>query len=218
MRASRAEIKANAEIIWHYHQLNHTLRKADCILVLGSNDVRVAHRAAQLYQQGYAPLLVFSGAVGKLTEGLFKLSEGEHFAQIAMQMGVPKDAILIENKATNTGENIQFIQQLLAKHQIAPASFIVVQKPFMERRAYAVFRQYISNVPLIITSPQIALQDYANDVLTYDDILNVMVGDLQRIKEYPVLGFQIYQAIPDHVWLAFENLCRWGYNKHLITE
>lgn len=217
MRVSRAEIKANAEIIWNYHLLNHALHKSDCILVLGSNDIRVAQRAAQLYLQGYAPLLVFSGAVGKLTEGLFELSEAAHFAEIAMQMGVPQQAILIEDKATNTGENIQFTQQLLAKHQLSPQSFIVVQKPFMERRAYAVFRQYIADAPLIITSPQIALQDYANEILTYDHILNVIVGDLQRIKDYPALGFQIYQAIPDNVWSAFENMCRWGYNKHLIT-
>ena len=36
--------------------------KADAILVLGSNDMRVAKRAAELHAAGLAPLVVFSGA------------------------------------------------------------------------------------------------------------------------------------------------------------
>lgn len=43
-----------------------------------------------------------------------------------------------------------------------------------------------------------------------------MVGDLQRIKEYPAKGFQIEQEIPDEVWSAYETLVAAGYDKHLI--
>ena len=45
----------------------------------------------------------------------------------------------MENKATNTGENIANSRALLAANGITPASLIVVQKPFMERRSYATF-------------------------------------------------------------------------------
>ena len=44
-----------------------------------------------------------------------------------------------------------------------------------------------------------------------------MVGDLQRIKLYPALGYQIAQEIPDEVWSAFEGLVRAGFDKYLIT-
>ena len=40
---------ALAKKLWDYHHMNHALEKADCIFVLGSHDLRVAERAAQLY-------------------------------------------------------------------------------------------------------------------------------------------------------------------------
>lgn len=45
-----------------------------------------------------------------------------------------------------------------------------------------------------------------------------MVGDLQRIKIYPSLGYQIYQEIPDQVWAAYEELVARGYTEHLIES
>jgi hypothetical protein len=45
-----------------------------------------------------------------------------------------------------------------------------------------------------------------------------MVGDLQRIREYPARGFQISQEIPDDVWEAYEKLVRAGYDKYLLKR
>ena len=57
---SESLIDELARKIWDYHHLNHTLEKTDIILALGSNDLRVAEYAAELYLQGWAPLLLFS--------------------------------------------------------------------------------------------------------------------------------------------------------------
>jgi hypothetical protein len=43
-----------------------------------------------------------------------------------------------------------------------------------------------------------------------------LVGVLQRIKEYPKLGFQIEQDMPDEVWEAYEYLVAQGYINRLI--
>jgi hypothetical protein len=43
--------------IWDYMHLNHKLKKADLIFVLGSTDTRVAEHATQLYLEGWAPLI-----------------------------------------------------------------------------------------------------------------------------------------------------------------
>src|SRR6476660_4570846 len=97
-----------AKKLWDYHHVNNQLEKADCILVLGSHDTRVAERAAELYLQGYAPLVVMSGGLGRLTKESFTQSEASLFAEIAIKLGVPKDKILLEDKSTNTGENVIF--------------------------------------------------------------------------------------------------------------
>ncbi|HYK56616.1 MAG TPA: YdcF family protein, partial [Flavisolibacter sp.] len=106
-------VLALARKLWDYHHTNHSLQPSDCILVLGSHDTRVAERGAELYLQGWAPLLVFSGGLGRLTKEEWSETEAELFAKIAIEKGVPPDAILIENRSTNTGENILFTQQLL---------------------------------------------------------------------------------------------------------
>jgi len=205
-----------ARMIWDYHQMNHTIVRSDCIFVLGSHDTRVADRAVDLFHEGYAPCIIFSGGFGNFTTGTFKKPEAEVFADIALQRGVPAEKIFLENKSTNTGENVQFTKELLAAKGIDFQSFILVQKPYMERRTYATFRKNWPEKEFVVTSPQISYDDYPNNEIPLEKVIHIMVGDLQRIREYPARGFQIYQEIPGPVWDAFEKLVAAGYVSHLM--
>lgn len=207
-----------AKKLWDYHHVNHTVEKADCILVLGSHDLRVAERGAELYLQGFAPMLIFSGGLGNFTQDMWTEKEADKFAMIAIGMGVPPKAILIENMSTNTGENILFTQRLLEEKGLHPQSFIVVQKPYMERRSYATFKQHWPEKKLMVTSPQVSFEEYPNEEIPLERVIHIMAGDLQRIKEYPAKGFQVYQEIPADVWDAFEQLVSAGFDKHLIKH
>lgn len=210
------EAIALAKIVWNYHQLHHKPEKSDCILVLGSLDTRTAERGADLYLQGYAPIIIFSGGLGKLTKDLWSGTEADLFATIALDKGVPREAIFIENKSTNTGENIQFTQQLLQEKNLHMNSFIVVQKPYMERRSYATFKKHWPDKKLIVTSPLLSFEEYPTSDIPVEKLINMMVGDLQRIKFYPEKGFQIYQEIPDEVWDAYGKLVAMGFDKQLM--
>jgi uncharacterized SAM-binding protein YcdF (DUF218 family) len=210
------EVLLLAEQLWNYHHMNHALAKADCILALGSHDLRVADRAAELYLQGWAPLVIMSGGLGNFTQEMWTESEADQFAAIAIQKGVPENAVLIENRSTNTGENILFTQQLLQQKGLNPQNFIVVQKPYMERRSYATFKKHWPGKNLLVTSPQIPFDEYATDDIPLDRVINIMIGDLQRIRLYPAKGFQVYQEIPAGVWDAFERLVQLGFDKHLL--
>jgi len=209
-----AETLSLSQKIWDYHHVNHSLQPADCILVLGSHDTRVAQRGADLFLAGMAPLLIFSGGLGRLTAGQWTNPEAEIFAQIARQMGVPENKILIENRSTNTGENIRFTYDLLQENKLAVSSIILVQKPYMERRAYATFKQQWTGkaVALMVTSPQISFAEYPNREITPEEVISIMLGDLQRIKSYPAQGFQIPQFMPDDVWEAYEKLRAKGFS------
>jgi uncharacterized SAM-binding protein YcdF (DUF218 family) len=213
-----SEIYSCAKILWDYHHMSHELEKTDCILALGSHDLRVAERAAELYLEGWAPLLIMSGGLGNLTQETWTVPEANQFAAIARKKGVPLEHVLIENKSTNTGENILFTQKLLAQKKINPSSFIVVQKPYMERRAYATFKKHWPGKKLLATSPQISFDRYPTPDIPLEKIINIMTGDLQRIKIYPEKGFQVYQEIPAEVWNAYEKLIYAGFNKHLAKE
>jgi len=212
-------IDENVRIIWEYMRMHQPIEKADAIFVLGSLDTRVATTAAKLFLEGYGDWLIFSGGFGALTEHRFVKSEAESFADIALAAGVPAEKIIIENKSSNTGENIQFTYDLLQKQDRNFSSFILVQKPYMERRTYATFvKQWPdSTTKFSVTSLDVTFDQYVNDEINKELVINIMVGDLQRIREYPAAGFQIAQVIPTKVWDAYEALVAAGYTKHLIS-
>lgn len=212
------EINHLGKLLWNYHLMNLELVKSDCILALGSHDLRVADRTAELYLQGFAPLVIMSGGLGNFTREIWSEKEADKFAAIAMQKGVPADDILIENNSTNTGENILFTQRLLREKGLDPQSFIVVQKPYMERRTYATFKKHWPGKSLTVTSPQISFEEYPTSEIPMERVIDIMVGDLQRIKFYPEKGFQIYQEIPKEIWTAYERLIQLGFDKHLMKE
>lgn len=209
-----------AEKLWQYHLMKHQLETADALLVLCSHDKKVAATGAQLFLEGWAPLLIFAGGLGSVTRNMWTEPEADQFAKTAIDMGVPSEKILIENRSTNTGENILFTKQLLAEKQIDPQRFILVQKPYMERRSFATFRKVWPEKEVLVTSAQVSFEEYldsyANEELSKDDVINIMVGDLQRIKLYPMKGFQIHQEIPHDVWSAYEELVNAGYNQRLV--
>ena len=213
-------VRALAETIWDYHHMGHRLQPSDVILVLCSHDVAVAAHGAKLWLDGWAPLLIYSGGLGAITKRLWQEPEADQFARIAIEMGVPADRILIENQSTNTGENVKLTRALLAAKGIDPARFIVVQKPYMERRSYATFQKVWPGKNIVVTSPPASFDEYlarySNSALSADQVVAIMAGDLQRIRIYPQLGFQIHQDIPDEVWAAFEELVSLGYDDSLI--
>jgi uncharacterized SAM-binding protein YcdF (DUF218 family) len=211
-----------ASKIWDYHKLDHALEAADAILVLCSHDERVAERSVELYKASLAPLVIFSGGAGAITKRLWQEPEAERFARIAIAAGVPKENVLTENKSSNTGENVRFTRQMLDALGLELQKFLLVQKPYMERRSYATFRKLWPEKDVIVTSPQTSfeeyLRNYANSALTRDDVISIMVGDLQKIRLYPARGFQIEQEVPTDVVAAFDELVTAGFTKYLIQS
>lgn len=207
------KIYKSIDILWDYMQLHETLQPADLILVLCSNDVRVAEHAAKLYHQGLAPKLLFSGAQGRFTEQLFDQTEAEVFSQIAADFGVPKHAMILETQATNTGENITFSYQVLKKQYTIPQRIILVQKPFMERRSYATFKkQWPADIESVMTTSQAgSFIDYLNEDLPIDLVIPALIADFERIRDYPALGFQTEQAIPQEVMSAYKIVKNLGF-------
>jgi uncharacterized SAM-binding protein YcdF (DUF218 family) len=201
-----------AKIIWDYMLMHHKLEPADIIFVLGSNDLRVADRAAELYKEKIASIVVCSGANGKASQ--FTEPEAKIFSNRMITLGVPKDKIILEPNSMNTGENVLFTKKLLEDKNILVKKILAVQKPYMERRTYATIKKQWPEVECMVTSPQISYEEYPNDIYFKDKFINTMVGDLIRVREYPKFGFQIEQNIPDNVWQAAQELIKLGYNKY----
>ena len=76
-----------AKILWDYHHMNQVLQVAECILALGSHDVHVAERASELFLEGYANIIVFTGGFGRITKEIWKIPEAQKFRDIAISCG-----------------------------------------------------------------------------------------------------------------------------------
>jgi len=215
----KSAIDQDCALVYDYHRMRMPLptHPVDAIFVLCSLDTRVAERGAQLFLSGYGEYLIFSGGAGKLTADRFAKPEAEVFADVAREMGVPDDKIVVENKSTNTGENVRFTYNLLREKGLQPRSLILLQKPYMERRTLATFQKQWPDprTGFTVTSPQLDFASYPNEDNPRDLVINVMVGDLVRIRDYPARGFQTAQDIPDEVWEAGRRLVAAGYDGHL---
>ena len=171
---------------WDYHQLHHQLAAADAILVLCSHDLRVAERGAELFLEGWAPLLIFSGGLGSITRALMTTPEADQFAAIAAAWACRRtdpDRKPVDQhrrkRAIHAGADRS------ARH-LQLRSFIVVQKPYMERRSYATFKKVWPEPEVRVTSPQVSMDEYlsaySHGSLSPRDVVSIMVGDLQRIR------------------------------------
>jgi uncharacterized SAM-binding protein YcdF (DUF218 family) len=210
------EADSLARILWNYHRLDQPLRRADAILALGSNDPRVADHAARLWLDGWAPWLICTGKVGALTAGQYGMSEAAYFAGRAEAAGVPRDRILLEEEATHTGENARFSRALLSSRRLPSRHVIAVQKPYMERRTYATFRQVWPETEVTVSSPPLTYEAYPLEPhLRAERVAEIMVGDFLRVRDYPARGFQIPQPIPEAVSAAAARLIELGYTGHL---
>ena len=207
------------QVIWDYLCLNQQPRKADVIVGFGNFNEDIPRRAAELYLQGYAPKILFTGGLGRNTVGLLPESEAARFARVAMACGVPEDAIIKEDKSTNTAENIIFTRKLLEDLNVPHDHILGVHQPFMERRITAAMGVYWPEQQFSVTSPQVTIPQYLEAAraqgVTENASISVIVGDFQRMKLYADKGWQIPQDIPQTAWDAFHRLVALGYDKQL---
>ena len=197
----------DAQLIWDYHQLGHELSPCDAAIGLGSHDLGVAAYAAELYHAGLFPVLVFSGANSPTTTMRFPHGEA-----------VPVDAILVEPQASNTGQNLALSRVLLAEHGYTPRSLLLISKPYMERRAFATCRKVWTEVEVVCTSEPLKFDEYVKSIGDEKLVIDMLVGDLQRVIEYSKLGFAIEQDVPAAVLAAYRRLLTAGFDSRILKQ
>ena len=207
------------QILWDYRGMHQKPEQADVIVGFGNFNDNIARRAAELYLQGYAPKILFTGGLGRNTKNLLSEPEAERFARVAMECGVPEGDILREDQSTNTKENILFTREMLERLELKHERILGVHQPFMERRICAAMGVYWPEQSFRVTSPQVTIPEYLREAerqgMTREGSISVIVGDFQRMDLYARLGYQLPQEIPEQAWEAFRQLVDMGYDKQL---
>ncbi|MER5844634.1 YdcF family protein [Streptomyces prasinus] len=209
---------ADAQRLWDFQQMGHEPRPCSVAIGLGSHDLGVADTTAELYHQGMAPVIVFTGATSRTTRERMPRGEAEHYRERAIELGVPASAILVEPDARNTGENLRFSRALLEERGIPVSSALLVSKPYEERRAYATACKIWPEVEWVSASTPMSFAEYVDSLQDVHLVVDMLVGAQQRLEVYPRQGFMIEQQIPDDVAVAYERLKAEGFTSRLVAE
>ncbi|MFD9953197.1 YdcF family protein [[Kitasatospora] papulosa] len=207
---------SDAQLLWDFQQMHHDPRPCSVGIGLGSHDLGVADATVNLYQRGMFPLILFTGATSRTTRDRMPRGEAEHYRERALELGVPASAILVEPRARNTGENINFARELLAERSVEVSSVLLVSKPYEERRAYATARRLWPGVAIVSASAPMTLSEYVDSMKDPHLVLDMLVGAQQRLLIYPEQGFMISQEVPDSVAAAYERLISEGFTSRLV--
>ncbi|MCX2734154.1 YdcF family protein [Saccharopolyspora sp. NFXS83] len=213
-----AESAADVRTLWDYHDLRHEPRRCDVGVGLGSHDLGVATRTAELYHQGWFPRIVFTGANAPTTVERFPRGEAVHFREHALELGVPESAIAVETAATNTGENIEFTRALLAEQGLLHAQVTLISRPYQQRRALATARKRWPEAEFRCAATAQSLEEHVESIGDPHRVITMLVGDTQRITRYAELGFAAPQDVPAEVHAAYLRLVDAGYTARLVRD
>jgi uncharacterized SAM-binding protein YcdF (DUF218 family) len=103
-------------------------------------------QAIDLFKAGYAPYLVFSSGY------VYSFREAEVMRALAVDQGVPPSAIVLEQKAASTRDNVTFSKAILDDHK--STRILLVSSPYHMRRAVMTWRRAAPAIVVIPTPPE----------------------------------------------------------------
>jgi len=112
------------------------IEPSDVIVVPGGSHPQLMERAAELYHQGMATYILPSGGPTSHVTS----TEWQFLRDVGINLGVPENVILREDKATNTFENARYSWEVLRQKKIKPRKAILVCKSYFARRALLTYQ------------------------------------------------------------------------------
>lgn len=207
----------NGRKLWDYLRLDTPVRDSECLLVFGGHDIGVAARAADLYLDGTVPFIVVSGGSRAVPDGSDFPTEADAIADVLLHRGVPKDAVALERLASNTSENFWLSAELLRDLGMDPQTFLIVTKPYAERRTQATAHRRWRDKQVAVTSEQISFDDYRAGDIPTSRILSMLAGEALRLDAYAASGLIDPDPVPDDILSTARALQTTGYDSRAIS-
>lgn len=150
-------------------------------------------RDLQLAKTGRGPILVMSGGQGADE----KVPEAQAMMEYAESIGVPRDQILMENRSTNTLENMRFSKQIVSDHQLDLTKGLFATSDYHTYRAAGYARYVGLNIDGLGAKtsnffiPNALIREYVAILLGHKWFHVVMVGVLMVLA----VGSTIYTTL-----------------------
>lgn len=214
MSSFDSETISRAAILWNYMASFRAAGVCDAIVVCCSYDLRVCDYACGLIKSGLSRRLILSGKTGNWTRHLWSDTEAAVFKRRALENGIAEEAIQLEDRATNFGENIAFSRALVPE----ATAITLVTKPASVLRVKLTAEVRWPGITCRVACPDLQFPQDVSHLIGVFGIINEMVGDVERIQRYPALGFQSPHELPREVLDAWRDLMRDGFTHHLMAK
>jgi len=142
--------------------MNDAPQKSDVIFIPGTSQSAVTEKAAELYRSGYSPYVLPAGlysgkrgsfAAEKIDNPRYAGDYPTDFAycrHILLENGVPEEAILREDRSTNTGENAEFSALVLRELGISVSKALLCCQAFHARRAFMSYAKHFPDTEILV--------------------------------------------------------------------
>lgn len=173
--------------ITEYIFLPSRYRQTDLIFIFGTRHTeKIVAKVKSLYSKGLTNYVLVTGGINKITGE----NEAECLAKALTRAKIPKSKILIENKSTNSLENVLYAKEILIKnkllHQIK--SITVISKNYHIRRALMTLKKHFPK----------GIEFYLNSISVFNINKNnwlkselgkkYVLGEYTKIQEYLAKG------------------------------
>jgi uncharacterized SAM-binding protein YcdF (DUF218 family) len=203
----------HARALWNYLSATRHREPADAVVVCCSYDLRVCDYACDLIKQGVAPRLVLSGKTGNWTRFLWTEPEAHVFRERALANGIAAERIVLEDRSTNFGENIAFVRTLLPQLR----RVIFITKPNAILRVALTVPVQWPGIAAYVDAPAWKFPEDVSNIIGVFGVMHEMVGDVDRIQQYPARGFQVPHTVPLPILESWRALIEAGFGRHLLT-
>jgi len=191
--------------VFNWLNLSDAPQKADLIIGFGHFDMKIPDQCLQLYRDGLAPKVLFTGGIGAGTADLDMPEARAFLAHVQnLEPNLALADFLVEDRSTNTGENVRNSQELLAKEGLhfgeQIRTVLLVANPFRQRRVWLTCKLLMPNVTLYNCPPPTT---YAQEIALFQaknqNLAEQLPGEVKRIQEYPQRGFIAPSEVPDEI-------------------
>jgi hypothetical protein len=179
----------------------------DWVIGFGHFDLAIARECGAAAERGEARRVAFTGGIGAGTADL-GMPEADAF-RLELERAFPALAgggLVCENRSTNTGDNMRFLLALFAglTPPVTPEkgldAVLLVATPIRLRRVLLTVRHFLPDARLAVRCPRRRWQE---DQAPHDakgvPWLAQMVGEVQRIRDYPAKGWIAREDVPPGV-------------------
>lgn len=194
----------DAKVVWDFLAVSAEPQTSMGIFVFGGVSKSVPPMAAKLFKDGISDTILVTGGSGARTHLHFKRAEALEIRDALIDLGVPESAILTEESATNSGENVEFGMREFLSHRPFPSSLALVSAPFIMRRCLATFAKQFPMIHVIPCPPAGGAREHIDR--SRAEFATRLVAEVDRLDEYSRQGYISDVLIPDSVRAACKKI------------